>query len=132
MDVDPNRNYSIWLHFAEIDTSVTGIGQRVFDILINGDIAFQDIDIVNMSGDLYSALVLNKTVAVNGRTLTITFHPTKGHALINAIEIHEVITAESKTLPDDDKYSFLNFQLFENLFYCLTLMRLLDSCLFKE
>ncbi|GMP74601.1 hypothetical protein CsSME_00031984 [Camellia sinensis var. sinensis] len=101
MDVDPNRNYSIWLHFAEIDPSVTSIGQRVFDILINGDIAFPDIDIVNMSGDLYRALVLNKTVAVNGRTLTITFHPTKGHALINAIEILEVITAESKTLPDE-------------------------------
>ncbi|KAI8031943.1 SUPPRESSOR OF ABI3-5 [Camellia lanceoleosa] len=91
MDVDPNRNYSIWLHFAEIDISVTGIGQRVFDILINGDIAFQDIDIVNMSRDLYRALVLNKTVAVNGRTLTITFHPTKGHALINAIEILELV-----------------------------------------
>ncbi|CAL5411271.1 unnamed protein product [Camellia sinensis] len=101
MDVDPNRNYSIWFHFAEIDPSVTSIGQRVFDILINGDIAFPDIDIVNMSGDLYRALVLNKTVAVNGRTLTITFHPTKGHALINAIEILEVITAESKTLPDE-------------------------------
>ncbi|KAA8519756.1 hypothetical protein F0562_014012 [Nyssa sinensis] len=100
MDVDPNRNYSIWLHFAEIDTSVTGVGQRVFDILINDDVAFQDVDIVNMSGDANSALVLNKTVAVNGRTLTITMHPTKGsHAIINAIEIFEVIMAESKTLP---------------------------------
>lgn len=99
LDVDPNRNYSVWLHFAEIDSSVTGVGQRVFDILLNGDIAFRDIDIVKMSGDRYAALVLNKTVAVNGRTLTITMHPTKGnHALINAIEVFEVIIAESKTL----------------------------------
>ncbi|KAH7838024.1 hypothetical protein Vadar_021150 [Vaccinium darrowii] len=101
MDVDPNRNYSIWLHFAEIDPSVTGAGQRVFDILLNGDVVFRDVDIVKMSGGIYSALVLNKTVAVNGRTLTITMHPTKGHALINAVEIFEVITAESKTLPDE-------------------------------
>uniref|UniRef100_A0A5B7APS0 Malectin-like domain-containing protein n=1 Tax=Davidia involucrata TaxID=16924 RepID=A0A5B7APS0_DAVIN len=102
MDVDPNRNYSIWLHFAEIDPLVTGVGQRVFDILINGDVVFQDVDIVNMSGDVNSALVLNKTVPVNGRTLTITMHPTKGgHAIINAIEIFEVIMAEFKTLPDE-------------------------------
>uniref|UniRef100_A0A5B7AQT9 Malectin-like domain-containing protein n=1 Tax=Davidia involucrata TaxID=16924 RepID=A0A5B7AQT9_DAVIN len=102
MDVDPNRNYSIWLHFAEIDPLVTGVGQRVFDILINGDVVFQDVDIVNMSGDVNSALVLNKTVAVNGRSLTITMHPTKGgHAIINAIEIFEVILAESKTLLDE-------------------------------
>ncbi|XP_059670680.1 receptor-like protein 4 isoform X2 [Cornus florida] len=104
MDVDPNRNYSIWLHFAEIDPSVTGVGQRVFDIVINGDVAFQDVDIVKLSGDIYSALVLNKTIAVNGRTLTITMHPTKGgHAIINAIEIFEVVLAESKTLPDEVK-----------------------------
>lgn len=101
MDVDPNRNYSIWFHFAEIDPSVTGAGQRVFDILINGDVVFPDVDIVSMSGGIYSALVLNKTVAINGRTLTVTMHPTKGHALINAVEIFEVIAAESKTLPDE-------------------------------
>ncbi|XP_052183789.1 receptor-like protein 4 [Diospyros lotus] len=101
IDVDPNRNYSIWLHFAEIDTSVTGAGERVFDILINGDIVFQDVDIVNMSGDLFTALVLNRTIAVNGRTLTITMQPVKGHAIINAIEIFEVIMAESKTMPHE-------------------------------
>ncbi|KAJ7947008.1 Leucine-rich repeat receptor-like protein kinase [Quillaja saponaria] len=102
MDVDPNRNYSIWLHFAEIDSSVTGVGQRVFDILINGDTAFGDVDIVKLSGDHYTALVLNKTVTVNGRTLTITLQPKDGnHALINAIEVFEVITAEPKTLPEE-------------------------------
>ncbi|KAK2970359.1 hypothetical protein RJ640_030064 [Escallonia rubra] len=101
MDVDPNRNYSIWLHFAEIESSVTGVGQRIFDILINGDIAFRDVDIVNMTGDIYSALVLNKTVAVNGRTLAITLRPTKGNAIINAIEIFEVVMSESKTSIDE-------------------------------
>ncbi|KAK3023032.1 hypothetical protein RJ639_044822 [Escallonia herrerae] len=101
MDVDPNRNYSIWLHFAEIESSVTGVGQRMFDILINGDIAFQDVDIVNMTGDIYSALVLNKTVAVNGRTLAITLRPKKGNAIINAIEIFEVVMSESKTSIDE-------------------------------
>lgn len=102
LEVDPNRNYSIWLHFAEIDSSVTAVGQRVFDIMINGDLAFEDVDIVNLSGDLYTALVLNTTVTVNGRTLTITLSPKEGSlAIINAIEIFEVIMAESKTISDE-------------------------------
>lgn len=102
LDVDANKNYSVWLHFAEIDPSVTGEGQRVFDISINGDVAFKDVDIVKMSGDRYSAIVLNKTIAVNGRTLTITLHPTRGsNVIINAIEVFEVIVAESKTFTDE-------------------------------
>ncbi|KAK4340592.1 hypothetical protein RND71_039093 [Anisodus tanguticus] len=104
IDVDPNKNYSVWLHFAEIDPSVTGVAQRVMDILINGDTKFQDVDIVRIAGGVNNALVLNTTVAVSGRILTITLHPTMGtHAIINAIEIFEVITAESKTLPEEVK-----------------------------
>ncbi|KAJ7968593.1 Leucine-rich repeat receptor-like protein kinase [Quillaja saponaria] len=102
LDVDPNRNYSIWLHFAEIDSSVTGVGQRVFNIVINGDTAFEDVDIIKLSGSRYAALVLNTTVTVNGRTLTITLQPKEGsHAIVNAIEVFEVITAEFKTLPEE-------------------------------
>lgn len=102
LDVDPNRNYSVWLHFAEIDPSVNQVGQRIFDIVINGDIKFQDVDIVNMTGDIHSALVLNTTVAVNGRSLAITLHPTKGsHAIVSAIEIFEVVMTESKTTIDE-------------------------------
>ncbi|OVA00354.1 Leucine-rich repeat [Macleaya cordata] len=98
IEVEPNKNYSIWLHFAEIEQGITGVGQRVFDVLINGDIALKGVDIVQMSGDVFTALVLNKTVTVNGRSLTITMHPTKGnHALINAIEVFEVVPAESRT-----------------------------------
>ncbi|CAA3025816.1 leucine-rich repeat receptor-like serine threonine- kinase At2g14440 [Olea europaea subsp. europaea] len=101
-EVEPNRNYSIWLHYAEIDPSVTAAGQRIFDILINGDVAFRDVDIVDMAGGINSALVLNTTVALSGRTLTITMHPTKGtHAIINAIEIFELVMAASKTLQDE-------------------------------
>ncbi|RDY11557.1 putative leucine-rich repeat receptor-like serine/threonine-protein kinase, partial [Mucuna pruriens] len=102
LEVDPNRNYSIWLHFAEIDNSVTAVGQRVFDIIINGDLAFKNVDIVQLSGGLCTALVLNTTVTVNGRTLTITLIPKEGHlAIINAIEIFEVIIAESKTISEE-------------------------------
>ncbi|XP_068656531.1 receptor-like protein 4 [Aristolochia californica] len=102
MEVEPNKNYSIWLHFAEIDQGITKKGQRIFDILINGDIAFKDVDIIGATGEPYSALVLNKTVAVKGRTLTITMHPTRGnHAIVSAIEVFEIIAMESKTSPGE-------------------------------
>ncbi|VFQ81641.1 unnamed protein product [Cuscuta campestris] len=105
VDVEPNRNYSVWFHFAEIESSsVTGEGQRVIDIMINGDAAFQDFDIVKMAGGINTAVVLNKTVAVNGRTLTITLQAIKGrYAIINAIEIFEIIAVESKTVSDEVK-----------------------------
>ncbi|CAN0911092.1 Receptor-like protein 4 [Linum grandiflorum] len=70
MDVEPNRKYSIWLHFAEIDARVSDVGERVFDILVNGDVVFEDVDVIKMSGGMYTALVLNTTVAVSGRSLT--------------------------------------------------------------
>ncbi|KAG4970915.1 hypothetical protein AAZX31_13G161000 [Glycine max] len=102
LEVDPNRNYSIWLHFAEIDNSVTAAGQRVFNIIINDDLVFKDVDIVELSGDIYNALVLNSTVTVNGRILTIILKPKEGNlAIINAIEIFEVIMAESKTISEE-------------------------------
>lgn len=112
MDVEPNKNYSIWLHFAEIESSISSIGQRVFDILINGEIAFKDVDIIKLSGDSYTALVLNTTLAVNGRTLTITLSPKKGdQVIINALEVFEVIMAESRTLPEEGTYATLYLYL---------------------
>jgi hypothetical protein len=106
MDVTPNKNYSVWLHFAEIDNGVTAEEQRVFDVLINGDTAFKDVDIIRMTGERFTALVLNKTVAVSGTTLKIILQPVKGTcAIINAIEVFEIIPAEKKTLPQEGCYS---------------------------
>ncbi|CAN1280889.1 Receptor-like protein 4 [Linum perenne] len=98
MDVEPNRIYSIWLHFAEIDATVTEVGERVFDIIVNDDVVFEEVDIMKISGGHHTAVVLNTTVPVDGRSLTIALRPKKGHhAIINAIEIFTVFRAESKT-----------------------------------
>ncbi|PKA46685.1 Putative leucine-rich repeat receptor-like serine/threonine-protein kinase [Apostasia shenzhenica] len=101
MEVDPSKNYSLWFHFAEIDPRVTNEEQRVFDILVNGDVIFEKIDIIRMAGEGHTALVLNRTVAVSGRILTIILHPTEGHAIINGIEVFEIIPAELRTLPEE-------------------------------
>ncbi|KAJ6853340.1 putative leucine-rich repeat receptor-like serine/threonine-protein kinase [Iris pallida] len=102
MEVNPNKNYSIWLHFAEIDPGITSKGQRVFDVLVNSGIAFTDVDIIQITGGHNAALVLHKIVAASGRTLTIILMPTNGsHAIINAIEVFEVISAEFRTSKEE-------------------------------
>ncbi|URD99263.1 Di-glucose binding within endoplasmic reticulum [Musa troglodytarum] len=102
MEVEPNRNYSVWLHFSEIDPRIAGEGERTFDISLNGDTAFESIDIIGMTGGSYAALVLNTTVEVSGKALAIVLRGTNGsHAIVNAIEVFEVIPAESKTSADE-------------------------------
>jgi hypothetical protein len=55
-----------------------------------------------MTGERFTALVLNKTIAVSGTTLKIILQPVKGtRAIINAIEVFEIIPAEKKTLPQE-------------------------------
>nr|KAJ0208710.1 hypothetical protein LSAT_V11C400173690 [Lactuca sativa] len=67
---------------------------------------FQEIDIVKMSGDINSALVL--TVHVSGRSLIIILQLVKGshtsHTIISAIEtieIFEIVRAEANTSIDE-------------------------------
>ncbi|KAJ7522348.1 hypothetical protein O6H91_18G007400 [Diphasiastrum complanatum] len=96
-DIEPNQNYSIWLHFAEISDVIVSKEQRVFDILVNDRLIFTDIDIISLAGGPFTALVLNKTVLVEGRTLNLTFRPVQRGILVNAVEIYQVISMEFVT-----------------------------------
>lgn len=97
--VEPNSKYSIWLHFAEIEDGVRSAGQRVFDVLINGQLLVSKVDIVRMAGGAFAAVVLNRTVAIDGRTLMLSFKPQRqSTAMVNAIEILQVIQMEKKTI----------------------------------
>lgn len=98
MEVEPKFSYSIWLHFAEIDPRITDIRARVFDVLVNGHTLFTNVDIFRMTGRTPSAVVLKKTYLVQGTTLRITLRPKSGSlALINGIEVFQVIPSEYKT-----------------------------------
>ena len=121
--MEPNSNYSVWLHFAEIDPSISKAGQRLFDVLINGDVAFKAVDVVSMSGGVDTALVLNTTVAVDGRTLTISLHPINGsHAIINAIEVFQLISAEAQTSAIEGTFLSLSLSLFFSIWFQLSLI----------
>ncbi|CAM6108557.1 unnamed protein product [Calypogeia fissa] len=95
--IEPSQNYSIWLHFAEIDTSITAAGQRVFNVLYNDRMLYQNVDIWTLAGGANAAVVLNQTVLVDGKTLTLTFEPVQGDILVSAIEVYQIMERELPT-----------------------------------
>jgi hypothetical protein len=100
--VQPQSNYSIWLHFAEIQPGFTTPGMRVFDVLANGVPIFPGVDIVAMAGAPFKALILNTTVATDSSSrLTITFKPTIGSVAVNAFEIFQVIPRQYATVNEN-------------------------------
>ena len=76
--MDPNRKCSIWFHFAELDESMLSVGQKLFDILVNGNVILEHVDVIQMSRDAYTALVLNDAAFVNTNYLTIILQLKKG------------------------------------------------------
>lgn len=99
--VQPNQNYSVWLHFAEIEPDITGPNMRVFNVFANGAPLFPVVDIVKMAGGQFTALVLNKTVLVEGRTLTLSFEPLAGQIAVNAFEVYQLIPQEVPTAAEN-------------------------------
>ncbi|KAG0579813.1 hypothetical protein M758_4G126400 [Ceratodon purpureus] len=99
--VQPQSNYSIWLHFAEIEEGFTFPGMRVFDVLANGIPIFPDVDIVAMAGAPFKALILNTTVMAESNRLTITFQPKIGSVAVNAFEIFQIIPRQYATVNEN-------------------------------
>ena len=97
--VQPNQNYSLWLHFAEIEAGVTA-GMRVFDVMVNDQPLFPAVDIVAMAGAPFKAIILNKTVMSDSKTLTLSFYPIKMSVAVNAFEVFQIIPREYATFDD--------------------------------
>ena len=53
---NPNGIYTVRLHFAELDKN-TPPGKRRFNILINGKIVLENLDVINEAGSKFKALV---------------------------------------------------------------------------
>lgn len=82
----PNGKYVVKLHFCETYDGITGAGQRVFDVDVEG-VALKDIDVFAQAGGARRALVKTVEVTVNDGKLDITFTPKTQNPEINAIEI---------------------------------------------
>lgn len=82
----PNGTYTVNLKFAEVSRS--GVGQRVFNVGINGAPVLSNFDILAQAGGEFIALDKPFTVTVTGGQINIAF--TAGTAdwpMVNGIEI---------------------------------------------
>ena len=92
----PNGQYSIVLHFAEVWFGASGggsggVGNRVFDITMEGVLVEDDLDVFLQAGGAQTILTKSYSVTVNDGVLNMDFSSlgTGGvrHPIINAIEI---------------------------------------------
>ena len=82
----PNGTYTVKLLFAETFTGITGPGQRVFNVNVNG-IQMKELDVYAQTGGADRALIKSVLVTVTDGQVKITFSPLKENPEVNAIEI---------------------------------------------
>lgn len=82
----PNGAYVVRLHFAETYTGITGPGQRVFTVAVEG-VSLGSIDVFAQAGGRNIALIKQWSGSVNDGVLNIAFAATANNAIIDALEI---------------------------------------------
>ncbi|MBF8190843.1 S8 family serine peptidase [Nonomuraea sp. K274] len=82
----PNGTYTVELDFAEIKR--TDMGDRVFDVLVEGQLAIPALDLALEAGT-YTAVTRQYTVKVTDGQLNVRFAEREGKTLVNAIRISE-------------------------------------------
>lgn len=98
LSVDAKMDYTVWLHFAEIDSSVQKAGERVFDVLVNGENVTR-VDIYKEVGG-FAALTWHYTVKnLSSNVLGIKLVTVSGAPLISAIENYALVPTDPSTHP---------------------------------
>jgi hypothetical protein len=86
----PNGNYRVNLYFSDTYTGTQKVGARVFDVLIEGALRFDNLDIFAEAGG-FTALTKTADVSVTDGVLNIEFRHVVENPKINAIEVLEVV-----------------------------------------
>lgn len=95
-----NGSYTVRLHFSE--NQYTAVGQRVFDVEVEGDSVLQDFDIFATAGQQNRAVVRNYTVEVTDGLLEILFlHTGPSDPIVMGIEVvsNDALEGEVLTTP---------------------------------
>ncbi|MCA0979422.1 DUF4982 domain-containing protein [Qipengyuania flava] len=79
----PGR-YRVLLTFVE---PAAGPGERIFDVRANGETIVKALDIARMAGGTGIAIKRSVEVSVPNDALTLGFEPSKGEAIVSAIEV---------------------------------------------
>ncbi|KAK4260880.1 hypothetical protein QN277_003942 [Acacia crassicarpa] len=99
LNVDAKLDYLVWLHFAEIDSTVKKAGDRVFDVFIN-DKNVTRIDIYKQVGS-FAAYSWHYTVKnLSSSVLSVTLVAAKGAPLISGLENYALVPNDPSTIPE--------------------------------
>ncbi|GAV59154.1 LRR_1 domain-containing protein/Malectin_like domain-containing protein [Cephalotus follicularis] len=99
LEVDAKLDYLLWFHFAEIDSSVSKAGERVFDVVVN-ERNVSRIDIVANVGS-FAAFDWNYTVKnLTATVLSVKLVPVVGAVLICGLENYALLPPDLSTMPD--------------------------------
>ncbi|WP_043617014.1 S8 family serine peptidase [Nonomuraea candida] len=82
----PNGTYTVELDFAELRNM--RMGQRVFDVLVEGQLAIPALDLALESGT-YTAVARQYTVKVTDGQLNVRFATRQGATIVNGLRITE-------------------------------------------
>ncbi|WP_336206476.1 S8 family serine peptidase [Nonomuraea sp. LPB2021202275-12-8] len=82
----PAGVYTVELNFADLKN--TGYGRRVFDVLVEGELAIPALDLALEAGT-YTAVSRQYTVRVSDGQLNVRFAARDGSTIVNAIRISE-------------------------------------------
>lgn len=90
-EIVPESAYTIKLYFAELEEKSPG--ERVFDIVLNGNKVEREFDIVEDAGKTDKEVIKSFYSVKTGNKLSIDLVPVKGNTLISGIEIiQEMLT----------------------------------------
>jgi dienelactone hydrolase len=92
--------YRVKLYFAETNPAVTAIGQRVFDVKVEGN-SLDNLDIYKEAGNQRNTAVVKEfnNVGVYDGMLNITFTSDVGLASVSAIEVYQYVGSDFASLP---------------------------------
>ncbi|KAI4357859.1 hypothetical protein L6164_001782 [Bauhinia variegata] len=99
LNVDAKLDYLVWLHFAEIDSTVKKARERVFDVFINSKNVTR-IDIYKQVGS-FAALSWHYTVKnLSSSVLSVKLVAAVGAPLLSGLENYALVPNDPSTVPE--------------------------------
>jgi len=92
LPVEEEGLYFVRLHFAELGNEVSKAGQRVFDVLLDGAIRIEDVDVMKQVGKRQAA-TREATVYVSDGVITLELLPQVGRPMLSGVEVHRASEA---------------------------------------